>query len=168
MKSQKMSWPWELGLRNHIWATWVQKTYQAKSRKPWFQFSQTGLHFLTNHKMNPMKLWNLKKYLDLEVWGLETTFVPLGIKRLNEAVRLNVIAWWTHHVEIIKTNILTKYLVWYLPISFILQKKNLFCNVDIALLIILTRKNVIVAVNLKCQDHNNLVFHPLQRLLDIS
>ena len=31
--------------------------------------------------MNPIKLWNLKKYLDLRVWSLETTFGPLGPKR---------------------------------------------------------------------------------------
>ena len=45
------------------------------------QFSQTGPHFLKDHEMNPRKLWNLKKYIDLRVWGLETTFGPLGSKR---------------------------------------------------------------------------------------
>ena len=35
MKSQKMSWPWGLGPKNYIWATWAQKTYPAISPEPW-------------------------------------------------------------------------------------------------------------------------------------
>ena len=69
MKSQKISWPCGLGPRNYIWAIWAQKTYQICP------------HSLKNHEMNPIKSWNLKKYLDLRVWGLETTFGPLGPKK---------------------------------------------------------------------------------------
>ena len=34
IKSQKISWPWGLGPRNYIWATWVKKTYPAISPEP--------------------------------------------------------------------------------------------------------------------------------------
>ena len=71
MKSEIMSWPWDLGPRNYIWATWAQETYPAIRQEPWLQFSQTGPHFLQNHGMNPIKLWNLKKCLDLRAWRLE-------------------------------------------------------------------------------------------------
>ena len=34
----------------------AQKTYQAISLEPWFQFpQQTGPHFLQDHNMNPLK-----------------------------------------------------------------------------------------------------------------
>ena len=45
MKSQEISWPLGLGLRNYIWVTWAQKMYQAISPEPLLQFSQTGSHF---------------------------------------------------------------------------------------------------------------------------
>ena len=64
-----------------MWATWVQKTYLAISVEPWLKFSQTAPHFLQNHKMNPTKLSYLKKVLGFGVWGLETTFEPLGPRR---------------------------------------------------------------------------------------
>ena len=76
-----MSSLWGLGPRNYIWATWTQKTYPAISPEPWLQFSKTGPHFFKNHEMNPIKSWHLKKCLDLGVWGLETTFRPLGPRR---------------------------------------------------------------------------------------
>ena len=76
MKSQKIFWPWALGPKNYIWASWAQKTYPAKSPEPWLQFSQTRPHFLKNHEMNPIKLWNLKKFIDLEVWGLQNSPKP--------------------------------------------------------------------------------------------
>ena len=55
----------------------------------WLQFSQTEHHFLQNHEMNSVKLWNLKKFYsfgvwgiekfnDLGVWGLETKFGSIG------------------------------------------------------------------------------------------
>ena len=56
MKSQKIFWPWALGPKNYIWASWAQKTYPAKSPEPWLQFSQTRPHFLKNQEMNPIKL----------------------------------------------------------------------------------------------------------------
>ena len=43
MKSQKMSWPWGLGARNYIWATWAQKTYQAISPEPYYNFDKQDL-----------------------------------------------------------------------------------------------------------------------------
>ena len=82
IKSGKMSWPWDLGPRDYIWATWAQKTYPAISLEPWLQFSQARPHFFKDHKMNPIKSWNLKKCIDLVTQGLETKFGPLGIKRL--------------------------------------------------------------------------------------
>ena len=78
MKSQKMSWPWAVGPKNYIWATWAQKIYPSISPEPWLQFLQTGPYFLKNHVMNPINSWNLKKYLDLEIRGLEITFGLVG------------------------------------------------------------------------------------------
>ena len=74
MKSQKIYWPWGLGPRNYIWANWVQKTYQAISLEPLLQFTKAGLHFIKNHGMNPVKLWNLKKVF----LALGSTFRSLG------------------------------------------------------------------------------------------
>ena len=37
---------------------------------------------MQNHNLNPIKPSNLKKFLELGVWGLETKFVPLWSKRL--------------------------------------------------------------------------------------
>ena len=34
MTSQKVSWPWGLGLRNYIWETWSQKMHEAISPEP--------------------------------------------------------------------------------------------------------------------------------------
>ena len=45
-----------LGPRNCIWATWTKKTFQAISPEPQLQFSQTGPHFVKNHKVNQIKL----------------------------------------------------------------------------------------------------------------
>ena len=44
MKPQKMYWPWNLGPRNYIWATWVQKTYPTIGTEPWLQYWQTTPH----------------------------------------------------------------------------------------------------------------------------
>ena len=71
----------DLGPKNYVWPTWAQKMYLAISPEPWLQFSQTGPRFLKNHKINPIKLWNLKKCLDLGAWDLKTTFGPLGPRR---------------------------------------------------------------------------------------
>ena len=80
--SKKVSWvallATTLGPRNYIWATWAQKTHPAISPEPWLKFSQTGPHFCKNHEINPIKLWNLKEWLDLGAWGLQTTSEPLG------------------------------------------------------------------------------------------
>ena len=38
MKSQKNSWPWGLGPKNNIWASWAQNTYLTMCQEPWFQF----------------------------------------------------------------------------------------------------------------------------------
>ena len=68
-----------------IWAIWAQslsqRTYQGISRESWLQFSQTRPHFLKNHEMSQLKSFNLKKCLELGVWGQETTFGPLGPRR---------------------------------------------------------------------------------------
>ena len=81
IKSQKISWPWGLGLRNYIWATWTQKMYPTISTGTQLYFWQTGPHFFQNYNMNPIKFWNLKKFLNLGFWGLETTFGPLEPRR---------------------------------------------------------------------------------------
>ena len=80
-KSWKIPWPWNLGPINYIWATWAHKMYLVTISEPWFQFSQAGPHFLHNHNIHLRKLWNLKKDYDLVVWGQETTFGPLGLRR---------------------------------------------------------------------------------------
>ena len=54
--------------------TWAQKTYPSASPEPWLQFSQTRPYFLQNHEENPVKIWNLKKFIDLGAWGLGTSF----------------------------------------------------------------------------------------------
>ena len=54
--------------------TRVQKAYQAISPEPYLQFSQTGPNFIKNHRMNPIKLWNVKNVFDFWVCGLETTY----------------------------------------------------------------------------------------------
>ena len=61
--------------------TWAQKTYPSASPEPWLQFSQTRPHFLQNHEENPVKIWNLKKFIDLGAWGLGTSFGWLGPRR---------------------------------------------------------------------------------------
>ena len=81
MKPQKIYCLWDLGPRNYIWATRAQKTYPATSPEPWLQFSQTRPHFLNNYEINVIKLRNLKKFIALGTWGLETTFGPLGPRR---------------------------------------------------------------------------------------
>ena len=43
----------------------AQRKYPSASPEPWLQFSQTRPHFLQNHQENPVKLWNLKKIIDL-------------------------------------------------------------------------------------------------------
>ena len=55
MNSQNISSPWDMGSRNYIWVTWVQKTDPAISPEPWLQFSQTEPHSLKNHEMNLIK-----------------------------------------------------------------------------------------------------------------
>ena len=81
MKFWKIAWPWVLGHKNQFRACWAQKLYQAISLKAWLQFSQKGPHFFQNYEINPIKSWNLIKYFELGVWGLKTTFGPLGLKR---------------------------------------------------------------------------------------
>ena len=39
--------------------------------------------------MNPLKPWYLKTFFDFGVWGLETTFGPLGLKRRIKPLLLN-------------------------------------------------------------------------------
>ena len=48
MKSYKISWPWGVGPRNYIWATWAKKTYPVINPEPLLQFSQTGPQFIKN------------------------------------------------------------------------------------------------------------------------
>ena len=81
VKSQKITWHWGLGYRNYIWATWAQEIYWAISSECQLQFPWTRPHFLKSYNMNPVKWWNVKKKFDLGVWGLETAFRPLGLRR---------------------------------------------------------------------------------------
>ena len=76
IKSQKMDWLWGLGPKNYFWTILAQKTYWAISAKSYFQFSQTGPQFVQNHiqQLNSIKSPSLKKYLDLGVWNLKTSF----------------------------------------------------------------------------------------------
>ena len=48
--------------------------------EPSLQFSQKISHFIHNHKLNPIKLWNVKQYLNLVVWGIKASFWQLGHK----------------------------------------------------------------------------------------
>ena len=61
-----------------------QKTYNAMSPEPQPQFSQTGLHFLQNHKMNPIKLWNLKTFHDIMVWGLRNWIWVIWVQKMHQ------------------------------------------------------------------------------------
>ena len=42
-----------------------------------FNFHKQVL-FFQNHQMNQIKLWNLKKFYGLRIWGLETAFELFG------------------------------------------------------------------------------------------
>ena len=66
MKSQKNLWPYDLGSKNFICVNWVQKMYQTMSPEPWPQFSQTGLHFIQNYKLNQIKNKILENVLTLD------------------------------------------------------------------------------------------------------
>ena len=75
-KSRKILSVWGLGLRNYIWTTWAQKTYLAITPEPYHQFLHTRPHFIQNQKLLSLKLWNLEKFCQFGVWGLETAFEP--------------------------------------------------------------------------------------------
>ena len=66
MKSPKCFWPWGLGPRNYIWATWAQKIYLAISPEPWFQFWQTSFSQESWDESN--KIMKLPK--SYWTWGL--------------------------------------------------------------------------------------------------
>ena len=72
---------WGLGDTNYIWATSAQKMYQAITPEHYHQFSHTGPDFIQNHNLLSLKLWSLEKLCQFVIWGLETTFGPLGPKR---------------------------------------------------------------------------------------
>ena len=59
-----------------IWATRAQKTYQALNPEPYLLFSQSGSYFLQNSKINPVKLWYLKKILDFWLQNMYQTVRP--------------------------------------------------------------------------------------------
>ena len=48
--------------------------------------SQTRPHFIQNHKLNPVTLSSLKKYLGLEFWGLKPGFGKYEPKKTYHAV----------------------------------------------------------------------------------
>ena len=54
--------------------------------KPYFQNPcsncQKNPHFIQNYNLNLIKFSNPKKYLNLRVWGLKTSFGPPGPKAL--------------------------------------------------------------------------------------
>ena len=45
-----------------------------------------AIHFLQNHKMNPIKLWNLKKFHDLRVWGLRNWIWVLWVQKMYQDI----------------------------------------------------------------------------------
>ena len=49
-------------------------------QNPSSNFHKQNFHFIQNHKLTAKSLWNANKFLDLGVWGLETTFAPLEPK----------------------------------------------------------------------------------------
>ena len=50
------------------------------------QFSQTGAHFIQNHELNPIKLTNVKKYLDLGVWDGNIIYSMMSIPCKNNRI----------------------------------------------------------------------------------
>ena len=54
------------------------RLYPAIYPEPWLQYSQIEPHF--NGETNPIKLWNLKTFLNLGAWGFEATFGPMGLQ----------------------------------------------------------------------------------------
>ena len=55
MKSKKKIDLGVWGIETTFGPSWAQKTCQAISPEPWFQFPQTGAHFLKNHEINPVR-----------------------------------------------------------------------------------------------------------------
>ena len=89
MKFPKTLGLWGLGSTNNILATWFQKTYQAITLELYHQFPQTGPHVIQNHKLSVIKPSNFKKFCNFAIYGLETTFEPLGNKKSIKRKLLN-------------------------------------------------------------------------------
>ena len=63
---------WQFGpkaLCNRLIKPLVMRTLASIFKRP---------HFLRNHGMNPIKLWDLRKIIDLWTWYLKTIFGPIG------------------------------------------------------------------------------------------
>ena len=60
------------------------KTIKPFIQSPSFSFHKKISHFIHNYKLNPFKLSNLKKYLNLGALGLKTGFGPPGLKIFNK------------------------------------------------------------------------------------
>ena len=89
MKFTKTLGLWGLGSTNNILVTWVQKTYQAMTLELYHQFSHTGPHVIQNHKLSVIKPSDFKKFCNFAIYGLETTFGPLGNKKSIKLKLLN-------------------------------------------------------------------------------
>ena len=112
IKSRNLKKCLDLGPKNYIWATWAQKMYLAIIPEPWLQFSQTGPRFLKNHKINPIKLWNLKKCLELGAWDVKTTFGPFGPRRQPAISPEPWLQFWqtgAHFLKNLKSNKIMKF-----------------------------------------------------------
>lgn len=48
-------------------------------------------HLIENHMLTQIKSSNFKKYIDLGIWGLKTSFGPLGPKRF---IKSQVLSLW--------------------------------------------------------------------------
>ena len=67
-----------------FWVNWTQKSYQPVSLEPEFQFSKTSPHFMWNVQLNKMYYLNIRIYLQLGVWGLQTGFGLIEPNRITK------------------------------------------------------------------------------------
>ena len=72
------------GLKTSFLSYKAQKIYQAISREPYFQYSQTRPHFIQNPKSNLIICYNVKMNLKPGVWDLKTSFASIGPKRFTK------------------------------------------------------------------------------------
>ena len=98
MKFQKFTGLGVWGLETKFGPLGPTRCYLAISLEPYLQFSQ---RFILSRiiKFNPIKSSNYEKYLDLGVWGWNTSSGTLTLKRDVSNCKTLCTSWWAY-VEI--------------------------------------------------------------------